>query len=180
MILERKDTDLFYSLWFPLLNFANNRYQVCTEMDTIEFGKSVDMRDAKTIANYIWEHTDVIDEYLSEAALPEEHCEIVTGWKKCRPGKYILERHLKKGSVFISADTAQVYMVLGLYSTWEEMFGYRPLPVMMEAVLLPFRDKIITDGLVIPYNIVFGRGAAADFKDAYMNAKERGKIRFSL
>jgi len=41
---------------------------------------------------------------------------------------------------------------------------------MMEAVLLPFRDKIITDGLVIPYNIVFGRGAAADFKDVYMDA----------
>lgn len=122
----------------------------------------------------------MIDEYLTEAALPEEHCEIVTGWKKCRPGKYIPERHLKKGSVFISADTAQVYMVLGLYSTWEEMFGYRPLPVMPEAVLLPFRDKIITDGLVIPYNIVFGRGAAADFKDSHMNAKKSGKIRFSL
>ena len=71
-------------------------------------------------------------------------------------------------------------MVLGLYSTWEEMFGYRPLPVMMEAVLLPFRDKIITDGLVIPYNVVFSRGAAADFNYAYMNAKKSGKIRFSL
>jgi len=180
MIPERKDTDLFYSLWFPLLDFANNRYQVCPDIGAIEFGKSVDMRYAKTIANYIWEHTEVIDEYLSEAALPAEHCEIVIGWKKCRPGKYILERHLRKGSVFLSADSAQVYMVLGLYSTWEEMFGYRPLPVMMEAVLLPFRDKIITDGLVIPYNVVFGRGAAADFKDAYMNAKKSGKIRFSL
>ena len=180
MILERKDTDLFYSLWFPLLNFANSRYQICPEIGAIEFGKSVDMRDAKTIANYIWGHTEVIDEYLSEAAHPAEHCEIVTGWKKCRPGKYIPERHLKKGSVFISADTAQVYMVLGLYSTWEEMFGYRPLPVMLEAVLLPFRDKIITDGLVIPYNIVFGRGAAADFKDVYMDAKKNGKIRFSM
>ena len=74
MILERKDTDLFYSLWFPLLNFANSRYQICPEIGAIEFGKSVDMRDAKTIANHIWGHTEVIDEYLSEAALPVEHC----------------------------------------------------------------------------------------------------------
>jgi hypothetical protein len=51
---------------------------------------------------------------------------------------------------------------------------------MLEAVLLPFRDKIITDGLVIPYNIVFGRETAADFKDAYMDAKKSGKIRFSM
>ena len=180
MILERKDTDLFYSLWFPLLNFANSRYQICPEIGAIEFGKSVDMRYAKTIANYIWEHTEVIDEYLTEAALPAEHCEIVTGWKKCRPGKYILERHLKKGSVFISADTAEVYMVLGLYSTWEEVLCGRPLPVLLETVLLPFRDKIITDGLVVSRNIVFGRGAAADFKDAYIDAKKNRKIHFSL
>ena len=118
--------------------------------------------------------------YLTEAALPEEHCEIVTGWKKCRPGKYILERHLKKGSVFISADSAEVYMVLGLYSTWEEVLGGRPLPVLLDAVLLPFRDRIITDGLVVSRNITFGRGAAADFKDAYMDAKKNGKICFSL
>ena len=180
MILERKDTDLFYSLWFPLLNFANSRYQICPEIGAIEFGKSVDMRDAKTIANHIWGHTEVIDEYLSEAALPAEHCEIVIGWKKCRPGKYILERHLRKGSVFISVDTAQVYMVLGLYSTWEEVLGGRPLPVLLDAVLLPFRDRIITDGLVVSRNITFGRGAAADFKDAYMDAKKNGKICFSL
>jgi len=28
--------------------------------------------------------------------------------------------------------------------------------------------------LTIPYNIVFGRGAAADFKDTYMDAKKSG------
>lgn len=180
MILEQKDTDLFYSLWFPLLDFANSRYQVCPGIGAIEFGKSVDMRDAKTIANYIWEHTEVIEKFLAETDLLEEHREIVTGWKKCRPGKYILERHLKKGSVFISADTAQVYMVLGLYSTWEEVLCGRTLPVLLDAVLLPFRGRIITDGLVVSSNIVFGRGAAADFKDAYMDARKSGRIQFEL
>lgn len=180
MILERKDTDLFYSLWFLLLGFVNSRYPVSPGIGAIEFGKSIDMRDAKAIADYVWEHTEVIDEYLAEADLSEEHREIVAGWKRCRPGKYILERHLKKGSVFISADDGTVYMVLGLYSTWEEMLCGRPLPVLLNAVLLPFRDKIITDGLVIPYNVDFGRGAAADFKDIYMDAKKSGRIRFSL
>ena len=87
---------------------------------------------------------------------------------------------MKKGSIFISADDLEVYSVLGLFSSWEEMFVYRPLPVMLEAVLLPFRDKIITDGLVVSYHIVFGRGAATDFKDAYMNAKKMGNIHFLL
>lgn len=38
----------------------------------------------------------------------------------------MLERHLKKGSVFISTDTQEVYMVSGIITSWEEMFFYKP------------------------------------------------------
>lgn len=57
-----------------------------------------------------------------------------------------MERHLKKGPVFISEEEQKVYMVKGLFSTWEEMLGKGP--VLLDAVLLPFRDSIITDGLL--------------------------------
>lgn len=180
MVLTPLDAALFYRLWLPLLDYVNNEYKVNPGIGQLTGAQSIDPMEVKAITDYVWSHTEVIDEYLAYAGLPEEHHEIVSGWKRCRRGTYILERNLKKGSVFISAEDTEVYMVLGLFSAWEEMFGYRPLPVMMEAVLLPFRDKIITDGLVIPYNIVFGRGAAADFKDVYMDAKKNGKIRFSM
>lgn len=180
MVLTPMDAALFYRLWLPMLDYVNSEYKVNPEIGQLSDAESIDPAEVMGIAEYVWTHTAVIDEYLACAGLPEEHHAIVAGWKKCRRGTYILERNLKKGSVFISAEDAEVYMVLGLFSAWEEMFGYRPLPVMMEAVLLPFRDKIITDGLVIPYNIVFGRGAAADLKDAYMDAKKSGKIYFSL
>ncbi len=179
MVLTPMDAALFYRLWLPMLDYVNNEYKVNPGIGRLSDAESIDPAEVMVIAEYVWSHPTVIDEYLACAGLPEEHHEIVAGWKRCRRGTYILERNLKKGSVFISAEDAEVYMVLGLFSAWEEMFGYRPLPVMMEAVLLPFRDKIITDGLVIPYNIVFGRGAAADFKDTYMDAKKSGKILFS-
>ena len=51
---------------------------------------------------------------------------------------------------------------------------------LLDAVLLPFRGRIITDGLVVSRNIVFGRGAATDFKDAYMEAKKNNRILFSF
>lgn len=93
-------------------------------------------------------------------------------------GKYILERHLKKGSVFIRAEDAAVYMVQGLFSSWEEMLG--DAPVLLDAVLIPFRGSIITDGLVAPCRIYFGKGAREDFKEVYMNAKRTHMIHFSL
>ena len=100
------------------------------------------------------------------------------GWAQCKPGKYIMERHLKKGPVFISEEDQQVYLVQGLFSTWEEMMGKGP--VLLDAVLIPFKDMIISDGLVTAYPFCFGRGYSEAFKDIYRKAKEDKTIRFSL
>ena len=178
MRLERSDAELFYQLWFPLLDFVNRKYHVCSETEVIDQEQGVDAHDAKAIADYLWSHSAVLEEYLAVAGLPKEYAQIVAGWKQCKPGRYILERHLKKGSVFISAEDGAVYMVKGLFSTWEEMLG--GCPVLLDAVLIPFRDSIITDGLVVPYRIYFGKGAREDFKEVYMTAKKKQTIRFSM
>ena len=175
---ERSDADLFYRLWFPLLDFVNSKYHVCPEAGPIDKELGVDACDAKAIADQLWSHTGVIEEYLTVAKLPDEYAQIVAGWKQCKAGRYILERHLKKGSAFISAEDGTVYMVKGLFSTWAEMLG--EAPVLLDAELIPFRGSIISDGLVMQYRICFGKGAREDFKDAYMNAKRNGAILFSI
>lgn len=178
MRLERSDAELFYQLWFPLLDFVNRKYHICPETETISQQQGVDARDAKAIADYLWSNTEVIEEYLVCAKLPDEYAQIVAGWKHRKQGRYILERHLKKGSVFISAEDGAVYMVKGLFSTWAEILG--EAPVLLDAVLIPFRGSIISDGLVVPYPIYFGKGARNDFHDAYMNAKKSNAIHFSI
>ena len=178
MTLEKQDAELFYQLWFPLLDYVNQKYQVCPSMGTIDRNRGVDAADAKKVANYLWSHTEVLQEYLAQADLSEELAQIVAGWAQCKPGKYIMERHLKKGTVFISEDDQTVYMVKGLFSTWEEMLGKGP--VLLDAVLIPFKDTIISDGLVRVYPFHFGRGYSEAFKDIYRKAKEGKTIRFSL
>ena len=178
MKLEQSEAKLFYRLWLPLLDYVNRKYRMCPEAEWIDKRHGVDADAAKEIADYLWSHTGVIEEYLAEADLPKEYAQIVASWKQCRPGRYILERHLKKGSVFISVEDGTVYMVKGLFSTWEEMLG--DSPVLLDAVLIPFRDSIISDGLVVPYRIRFSKGTAEDFKEAYMNAKRNHTIRFSI
>ena len=178
MRLEQSDAELFYQLWFPLLDFVNRKYHVCPKTGTIDQKHGVDACDAKAIADYLWSHIEVIEEYLAAAKLQNEYAQIVAGWKQCKSGRYILERHLKNGSVFISAEDGAVYMVKGLFSTWAEMLGESP--VLLDAVLIPFRGSIISDGLVVPYRISFGKGAIQDFKEVYMNAKRNHTIRFSI
>ena len=61
-------------------------------------------------------------------------------------------------------------------SSLEEMFWYALLPLLVEAALLPFRDVIITEGLIMPYNMVIGSNMARSFKEIYMTAKKNGEI----
>ena len=174
MTLEKQDAELFYQLWFPLLDFVNKKYKICPQIKEINQSQGIAPSDAKAIANYLWSHTEMLMEYLAEAQLPEEQAQIVAGWEQCKPGKYIMERHLKKGTVFISEEDQKVYMVQGLFSTWEEMMGKGP--VLLDAVLIPFRDCIISDGLVMAYPVHFGPGWGDAFKEIYRKAKEEQLI----
>ena len=51
---------------------------------------------------------------------------------------------------------------------------------MLEATFMPFKDVIISDGLVIPYNILVGGGIKRMMKDVYMDAKKNGRIHRTL
>ena len=134
-------------------------------------------KEVKEIANVLWENVILIDRYLEERGenLPEDHKEIIVGWKRRVQGNFIMERHLKKGTVFISEDE-KVYQVSGIISSWEEMFFGVSLPLFMKATFIPFRDVIISDGLVIPYNITIGTNMKKQFRDVYMNAKKTDSV----
>ena len=175
MRLKTEDAGLFYKLFLPLLDFVNETYHVTVEGVHFE-GESIDPQDALDAARFLWERTWIIDEYLAAVQLPDDEREILESWKRCIFGTFIVERHLKKGSVFISADDNSVYLVNGIFSSWEEMLQDTPLPVILQATLLPFKNVIISDGLISVQPVRFGRNIAVDFKETYMIAKRSGTL----
>ena len=74
----------------------------------------------------------------------------------------------------------KVYLVKGLNSTWSEMLNGMPPPVLLNATLLPWKDVIISDGLVTLTPVYFGKGYSTEFKEIYMNAKHHSAIFNSL
>lgn len=182
MVLSPEDAKLFYRLWFPLLDYVNEKKKV-NDLKDIATAEELDPAKVKEIANVLWNDTGIIDEYLTENVSVEtaqEDREIVLDWKRCVQGRFLMERHLKKGTIFISMDTEEVYQVQGIISSWEEMFYGAPMPLVVGATFIPFRKDIISDGLVIPYNIIIGSGMKKVFKDVYMSAKKSGTIHQSL
>ena len=67
------------------------------------------------------------------------------------------------------------YGVLGLTSPIEEVVGDY-LPIYVQAVLIPFEDRIIYDSLLTSYPVVFGGGYRRSLKDTYRDIQERGGI----
>ncbi len=181
MTLSQKDGQLYYKLWLPLLDYVNRKYQINSKLKSMATAKNLNPADVKEVANKLWSEVTVIDDYLKENEdLSEEHKEIVRSWKRRIQGKFLMERHLKKGTIFISLEDEEVYQVSGIISSWEEMFFGMPMPLILEATFLPFRDVIISDGLVMPYNIIVGGGMKRMFKDVYIAAKKSGRIHQSL
>lgn len=181
MTLSQEDGQLYYKLWLPLLDYVNKKYRINRKLKSIATAKELDPAEVKKVANKLWSDVAIIDDYLKENNdLPEDHRKIIQSWKRRVQGRFMMERHLKKGTIFISMEDGEVYQVSGIISSWEEMFFGAPMPLIIEATFMPFRDVIISDGLVMPYNILIGGGMKRMFKDSYLAAKKSGQIHRSL
>ncbi len=184
MTLSKEDGHLYYELWFPLLNYVNEKHGINPKLKKMANAKKLNPNDVKEIADKLWDDVSIIDEYLElySGYLPEGHKDIIRSWKRRIRGRFILERHLKKGSIVMSMDDerVQVFMVSGIMSSWKEMFPNVPLPIVFDATIMPFKEVIISDGLVIPYNINVGYNMKIELKDIYLTAKNNGLLRKNL
>lgn len=175
MKLDYEDARHFYAVFFPLLNYVNNKQKIAPQLKEIKDGVPVNPSEVYPIADYLWDHPALLDQYLKETALNEEDRKILEGWKRYVRGRFFIERFLKRGTVFIGEHN-EVYMVSGTTTEMEENFYYQNPPILVETTLIPFKGHIITDGLLNTYSVSFGGGAKKLLKETYMDAKKAKKI----
>ena len=112
--------------------------------------------------------------------LTDDELDIVRSWRHLVTGRFFVFRELTKYTVFLTeTDPTIAYGVVALSQPFEDFFGPN-LPAMVGTVLLPFRDKIIYDGLMNSYRISFGPGVRRSLNDSYKEAKTRHGIVTSL
>ena len=145
---------------------------------TEERGKLLPLSDELQLRNALWADDTLRERFISAnpAGLSSADLAVVASWRYRLAGSFYIIRTLKKYTVFLSEDTPpRAYGVLGLSSPIEEL-ARGPLPVLAQTVLLPFEDKIIYDGLLQWYAVVFGPGIRARLNTEYRNAQEREGI----
>ena len=178
MQLPPEQVNRFYRIWFPLLYYVNGQCHLVTPFPNDPQEASIPIEDAMKLRNALWADDALRQSFITDnpAGLPPEDLAIVESWQYRLSGKFFVLRHLKKYTIFLSEHpSAHLYGVLGLISPMDEVIT-APLPVYVEAVLLPFEDNITYDGLVAPYNVYFGPGIRGSLNDEYRNLQEREGI----
>lgn len=182
MRISPDDTALFIEVYQDLLGFVGGRLggiSGITDYDSFcdaAMAAKGDCRDA------LYERIDLLGCYVSEnpRGWPEDVLEIIAGWKRFVRGRFVVERHLKRHTVFLTeGPDARAYGVLGLTQEIPDLL-LRPLPCIVEAVLLPWKGVIICDGLIVSSSILLGGGISRDLAHTYSSIKAEHGIITSL
>lgn len=180
MNLSLSDGRQFFELMWKLHYYVNRKKGLHKDISTFEEYADLKAEDKLKTRDEIWNNPDHIRAYVRENPdqLSPEELQIVEKWTRFVRGKFIILRHLKKGSIFIKDDT--IYSVQGILDPMEEVIPAYALPHMVDAVLLPFKGQIIYDGLLVGYNIHFGGGIRSNLNETYSIAKQKQRIIFTL
>lgn len=181
MQLSREDVELFYKLYLSLQFYVAQELNLVDEINSPE--EPFKLSEIREIRKGLYdENPELIDSFIRENPMdfsPEE-LEIIMGWKNFIKERLLVFRYLKNYTIFLDiSEPPKAYGVLSHNSSFEEMVGSK-LPVMVEAVLLPFKNWIVYDGILLFYTVTFGGGVRHNFNDSYREAKFRYGIITSL
>lgn len=151
MLLPPHELELFFKLHRALMFFVNQRLKVIPnkvatpqEFAALSPVVRLKVRDALNA------HLDLIESFVAENPdnLSDDDLDIVRSWRHLVHGKFYVFRELKKYTVFLSTEKQPIaYGVLALSQPFEDLIGPY-LPVLTQTVLLPFKEKIVYDGLM--------------------------------
>jgi len=182
MTLNIQEAEKFYRILWPLLVYVNNKFSISHEFNAQVENKKILPLTIAPIREKLWTDNSLLESFVSEnpARLSDDDLAIVTSWKHRIAGSFFIYKYLVKYTIFLDDKTpSHAYGIHGIVSPIEDIL-MSPLPTLVQTVLLPFEDKIIFDGTLNRYNMLFGSGYRSNLDFAYRNAKERDGIITSL
>ena len=182
MLLSREEAELFFKLHCALMQFVMEQVQGARVPASAAAFRSLAAEQRHEVVQAFLGRLDWIDLFIqaNPARLSEEELGIVSSWRHLVRGRFIALRQLKQHIVLLSCDgTAAAYGVKGLVEPLELVIR-KPLPAMIETVLLPFRGKIVYHGMAGAFNVTFGPGSRRAFEEDFHNAKANHSLVTSL
>ncbi|MFO7674774.1 MAG: hypothetical protein R6X12_00440 [bacterium] len=177
MVLPEADRYVFFGLLWRFLFYASEQLEFLPRAESPEALSRMGDEHWIRLRKTLYEHPTLFDSFADTNPYghTDEELAIVRGWKQFYRDRFIVWRYLKKYTVFLSDKGDRALGVVALNKPFELMLG-PSLPVAIETVLLPFKDRIVYDGLFSSYPIRFGPGVRRMLNESYRRAKAREGI----
>lgn len=174
--LSKKDVDLFYKLYFGILEFTNRKYHVVPGLKIYD-AKKLDPRILVDVIDKFWSKKDSI---LMEFAFAnpfkfnDEEMKIVRDFRKGIRDLFIIVKYEEEYTTFLSKDN--LYMVKGINCNIDEILPNEELPVPAITTILPFKDQIVFDSVLTAQAIKIGVNMRENIIEETSNSKKIYKL----
>lgn len=178
MHLEPSQRDRFYGVWWSLLGYVNERLDAVPGWEAPSPGQrpptgAIQVRDA------LWKSPHLLVEFVERnpAGLAAPDLQLAASWERRVQDSFVILQQRKRYAVFLGGGHA--YGVLGLTDPIADIAPMR-LPVFAEAVLLPYDDRIIYDGVLKAFALLIGPGMRRGFLEEFQEIQQTEGIVTSL
>jgi hypothetical protein len=152
-----------------LIYYVGQKKKLLPSTTSFEQFMDFPVEDKFPIRNALYDNIHLTNQYIKEndSILSEEDKDIIRDFKYFKRGTFYVVKMLKKHAHFLGDEF--VYGVTALSDPFQDLIG--GVPIAVQAVLLPFRGKIIYDGILSGYPVYFGGGMKKSIKNNYDLAK---------
>lgn len=177
--LSTSECMLFYETWYGLMGFINDRKKVINARIKPIYPNPLSDEQVYKVRQVLWENPALIDDYLEAVKLPEEKTKLLKSWRDHhKKGMFFLVDYKPEYAVIIGSNEQKedrLYGIKGISRSLADAMQ-RELPIQLETVLLPFKDKIIYDSFMSSMPIKFAEGAKKALREMYETSLEHGVI----
>lgn len=166
MRLTEEEYYQYLSIHPKLIYYIGKKKKIIPAATTLEEFMEYSAEETIPPRDAVYDNIDLFDDFINDYSdeLSEEDKTIVREFKNFRKGAFTVFKLTSKYAHF--SGEGYVYAVHALNDPFQWLLG-DDLPAMVQAVLLPFKGKIIYDGLLMTYPVRLGSGIRSSLKNDY-------------
>jgi hypothetical protein len=161
MILKYSERKEYFKLYFLIINYVNDKLKIYPEKKNFENFDHFKHEQIVNLRDKFMDNLYLIDRFVKtkKQGLSPLEVDLLKSWKYSIKGNFVVYKQLKKYGLVIDLKDGKerVFGLLGLNDNFEGLLSLNnlPFPRLMEFAIMPFREKLIFDGLLADYSIKF-------------------------
>ncbi len=186
--LSRNEIDTFYSLWSRLINFTNKLFSKMKELKYTNLyfkddrGKYTLTQEALLDSLYLElrafllaNFDRIIDEFIDSNKISKENIKLLKEWKQKRlySDNFFIYENSPVGAIIWDISHEKYYH---LYDLYDSVYDLSRQDTMLSMLLLPYKGRIIFDGVIGQNDISFGQNSKDMFLKDYISLREKTSV----